>query len=157
MDKQKFKNFQHRRRKRRVRKKVNGGADRPRLTVFRSLRHIYAQLIDDDNSVTLMSVSTLNKEVTDQCKKGTGNMMCTVGIGGKRSGLLKSAEACQTVIVIDGCPVNCAKATMEEAGIPYSKHILLTDLDIKKNKELDLDPEQLREVLSRVEEMLKSI
>ncbi|MBP1909966.1 putative zinc-binding protein [Methanolobus bombayensis] len=87
-------------------------------------------------------------------KKGTGNMMCTVGIGGKRSGLLKSAEACESIIVIDGCPVNCAKATMEEAGIPIGKHILLTDMDIKKNKELDLDPEKVQEVLSKVEEML---
>ncbi|SDG01731.1 Uncharacterized protein, contains metal-binding DGC domain [Methanolobus vulcani] len=87
-------------------------------------------------------------------KKGTGNMMCTVGIGGKRSGLLKSAEACESIIVIDGCPVNCAKATMEEAGIPIGKHILLTDMDIKKNKELDLDPSQVQEFLSKVEEML---
>lgn len=87
-------------------------------------------------------------------KKGTGNMMCTVGIGGKRSGLLKSAEACESIIVIDGCPVNCAKATMEEAGIPIGKHILLTDMDIKKNKELDLDPEKVQEVLSKVEEIL---
>ncbi len=87
-------------------------------------------------------------------KQGVGNMMCTVGIGGKRPGLLKSAEGCESIIVIDGCPVNCAKATMEEAGIPIGKHILLTDLDIKKNKDLDLDPEQVKEVLSKVSELL---
>ncbi|TQD24504.1 zinc-binding protein [Methanolobus vulcani] len=87
-------------------------------------------------------------------KKGTGNMMCTVGVGGKVSGLVKSAEGCESIIVIDGCPLNCAKATMEEAGIPIGKHILLTDMDIKKNKELDLDPAQVQEFLSKVEEML---
>jgi uncharacterized metal-binding protein len=87
-------------------------------------------------------------------KQGVGSMMCTVGIGGKRSGLLKSAEACESIIVIDGCPVNCAKATMEEAGIPIGRHILLTDLDIKKNKDLDIDPAQAAEVLSRVTDML---
>ncbi|WP_319507312.1 putative zinc-binding protein [uncultured Methanolobus sp.] len=87
-------------------------------------------------------------------KQGVGNMMCTVGIGGNRPGLLKSAEGCESIIVIDGCPVNCAKATMEEAGIPIGKHILLTDLDIKKNKDLDLDPEQVKEVLSKVSELL---
>jgi len=81
MDKHKFKNFQHRRRKRRVRKNVTGEADRPRLTVFRSLRHIYAQLVDDDNGVTLMSVSTLNKEVADQCQKGTANVEAAVLVG----------------------------------------------------------------------------
>ena len=87
-------------------------------------------------------------------KQDVGKMMCTVGIGGKRSGLLKSAEGCGSIIVIDGCPVNCAKATMEEAGIPIGKHILLTELDIKKNKDLDLDPQQVKEVLSKVSEML---
>jgi len=81
MDKHKFKNFQHQRRKRRVRKKVVGDADRPRLTVFRSLRHIYAQLIDDDNGATLMSASTLNKEVADQCKKGTANIEAASLVG----------------------------------------------------------------------------
>ena len=41
----------------RVRKKVTGTADRPRLAVFRSLKHIYAQLVDDDRGVTLLGVA----------------------------------------------------------------------------------------------------
>jgi large subunit ribosomal protein L18 len=41
----------------RVRKKVAGTAERPRLAVFRSLKHIYAQLVDDDRGVTLMAVA----------------------------------------------------------------------------------------------------
>ena len=81
MDKRKIKNSQHLRRKRRVRKKVAGDADRPRLTVFRSLRHIYAQLIDDDNQTTLMSASTLHKEVVDQCNKGTANIEAATLVG----------------------------------------------------------------------------
>jgi len=81
MDKHKFKKFQHHRRKRRVRKKVTGEADRPRLTVFRSLRHIYAQLVDDDNGATLMSASTLSKEVADQCNKGTANVEAATLVG----------------------------------------------------------------------------
>ncbi len=46
------------RRKHRVRNRVRGGADRPRLTVFRSHRHIYAQLIDDDQGRTLCASSS---------------------------------------------------------------------------------------------------
>ena len=45
----------------RIRKKVKGNADRPRLAVFRSLNHIYAQIIDDDQGVTLCSASTVEK------------------------------------------------------------------------------------------------
>ena len=45
----------------RVRKKIHGTAACPRLNVFRSLKHIYAQLIDDDNGVTLAAASTAEK------------------------------------------------------------------------------------------------
>lgn len=51
------------RRKQRVRKKVVGSADRPRLAVFRSNRHIYAQVIDDDAGRTIVSASTLADNV----------------------------------------------------------------------------------------------
>ena len=50
-------------RHRRVRGKVNGTADRPRLNVFRSLTNIYAQLIDDSKGHTLVSASTIDKAV----------------------------------------------------------------------------------------------
>ena len=47
----------------RVRKKVSGTPERPRLSVYRSEKNIYAQIIDDINAVTLVSASTLDKEV----------------------------------------------------------------------------------------------
>jgi large subunit ribosomal protein L18 len=47
--------------KRRYRNAVRGSADRPRLSVYRSLRYLYAQVIDDANGVTLVSASTLEK------------------------------------------------------------------------------------------------
>ena len=49
-------------RHKRVRGKINGTAERPRLNVFRSTSNIYAQLIDDEKGVTLASASTLDKE-----------------------------------------------------------------------------------------------
>lgn len=55
----KSKQANKRRRKARVRARISGTVQRPRLTVFRSLKHITAQLIDDDNSRTLMSASAL--------------------------------------------------------------------------------------------------
>jgi len=47
----------------RVRRKLHGTASRPRLNVFRSIEHIYAQVIDDDAGVTLASASTVDKEL----------------------------------------------------------------------------------------------
>jgi len=57
------------RRHARVRKKVSGTPERPRLNVYRSLEHIYAQVIDDTKGHTLVSASTLDKEVVKQLGK----------------------------------------------------------------------------------------
>jgi len=53
----------------RVRRKIHGTAQRPRLNVYRSLKQIYAQLIDDDNGTTLTSASTFEKEVKEKLGK----------------------------------------------------------------------------------------
>ena len=50
-------------RKQRIRKRLLGTAERPRLSVFRTAKHIYAQIIDDEKGITLVTASTLNKEL----------------------------------------------------------------------------------------------
>ena len=80
MNHQKFKNNRRIKRKRRVRKSVTGDSERPRLSVFRSLRHIYAQIIDDDNGVTVVSASTLSKDLADREKSG-GNKDAAILVG----------------------------------------------------------------------------
>lgn len=63
----------------RIRKKVQGTADRPRLSVYRSLNNISVQLIDDHNGVTLVSAGTI--EGRKQGKKQGGNLAAAKGIG----------------------------------------------------------------------------
>jgi large subunit ribosomal protein L18 len=74
------------RRKIRVRKKVRGDGVRPRLAVYRSNQHIYAQIIDDVLGVTLACASTLEKTYTD--KKNSGNRE-----GAKKIGKLVAERA----------------------------------------------------------------
>lgn len=62
MDHQKAKRRQQQRRRFRVRKRIRGTPERPRLSVFRSSKHIYAQIIDDTTGRTLAAASTLGKE-----------------------------------------------------------------------------------------------
>lgn len=64
------KNKARRKRHLRVRKKISGTNERPRLSVFRSAKHIYAQLIDDEKGVTLASASTIDKELSGKLKNG---------------------------------------------------------------------------------------
>ena len=61
------------RRKKRVRKKVRGTPEKPRLSVFRSARHIYAQIIVDDTAHTLVSASSLSKDIRQNLEKLGGN------------------------------------------------------------------------------------
>ena len=66
----------------RIRAKISGTAERPRLSVFRSLDNIFVQLIDDVNGVTLASASTIDKEVKATVKNG-GNKEAAVAVGKK--------------------------------------------------------------------------
>jgi len=58
----------------RVRKKVSGTAERPRLCVYRSLSNIYAQVIDDVAGVTLAEASSISKEVAEEIKTAKGKI-----------------------------------------------------------------------------------
>ncbi len=69
-------------RKKRIRKKISGTPDAPRLSVFRSAKHIYAQVIDDSRGVTIAAASTLEKEVkenTDLAGKNKSEKAAAVG------------------------------------------------------------------------------
>ncbi len=69
MKKLKSRKIARTRRKKRIRKHIHGTAERPRLAVFRSLKHIYAQLIDDTANRTLFSVSDLSPKVKTEIKE----------------------------------------------------------------------------------------
>jgi len=72
---------------RRVRRKLAGTADRPRLAVFRTLNHIYVQAIDDEKGVTLTQASTLDADLR---KSSGGNIAAAKGVGALIADRLKA-------------------------------------------------------------------
>ena len=82
----------------RVRKKITGSPERPRLNVFKSARHIYAQLIDDTTGVTLVSASTLVDEVAEGLSY-TGNIEAAQKVGAAIA--KKALEKEITAVVFD--------------------------------------------------------
>ncbi|EGO65336.1 50S ribosomal protein L18 [Acetonema longum] len=80
MLKKENKNESRQKRHKRVRVTVKGTADRPRLNVFRSLHHIYAQIINDKTGATLVAASTVDKELTASLEHG-GNIAAAKVIG----------------------------------------------------------------------------
>ncbi len=65
----------------RVRRKVAGTAERPRLTIFRSLTNVYCQLIDDATGVTIAAASTLTPEIKGKLGAKRGNVKASVAVG----------------------------------------------------------------------------
>jgi large subunit ribosomal protein L18 len=91
-------------RKERIRKKVTGTTERPRFTVYKSSKHVHAQIIDDSTGHTLVAVSTLSKELKGKAVAGDKKAVA------KQVGLLV-AEKCKTAKI--------EKVVFDRNGFPY--------------------------------------
>ncbi len=65
-------------------------------------------------------------------KDGAGKMYCTAGIGGRVSGIMTTTESAARILVLDGCPLNCAKNSLEQAGFKTFEHLQLAELGMEK-------------------------
>jgi large subunit ribosomal protein L18 len=97
------------RRKKRVRKKIKGTPEVPRLSVFKSSRHIYAQVIDDISSKTLVEASSLSKDLRQQIE----------GMGGNRKGAAMIGEQIAKKALKKGI----AKVVFDRSGFLYHGRI----------------------------------
>jgi large subunit ribosomal protein L18 len=102
-------------RKQRIRKKLSGSTERPRLTVYKSLKHIYAQVVDDTTGKTLAFASTLSKELKGKAADGDKKAEA------KRVGQLiaqkaKAAQVEQVVFDRNGFPYHGRIAAVADAA-----------------------------------------
>jgi uncharacterized metal-binding protein len=65
-------------------------------------------------------------------REGVAQMSCLAGIGGRVKSLLSTAEKAERILVVDGCPLNCARHTLELAGFKEFDHLELHKLGIRK-------------------------
>ena len=70
-------------------------------------------------------------------QEGMGRFFCLAGIGAHVSGMVESTKAGKILVAIDGCPVACAKKTLEHAGFNIDEYVQVTDLGIEKNHNLN--------------------
>ena len=67
-------------------------------------------------------------------KDGAGKMFCLAGIGGRVPGILATTQSAARILAIDGCPLNCVKNGLEQAGFKQYEHLQLLDLGMEKGK-----------------------
>jgi large subunit ribosomal protein L18 len=96
-----------------IRKKVIGTANRPRLSVFRSLNNIYAQLIDDSKGVTLASASDIKTKPAGKAKKGEG----------ERSAKIASAYEVGKAIALQAAAKKIEEVVYDRGGFQYHGRI----------------------------------
>lgn len=89
------------RRKLRVRKKIKGFAERPRLSVFRSGKHIYAQIFNDDEAITVAAASSVEKDFSDA--KHGGNCAAAEKVGKLLAQRAKEKGISKVVFDRNGC------------------------------------------------------
>ena len=80
--------------------------------------------------------------------EGVGKMACLAKIGGQIPGFVDSTKAAERILAIDGCPVDCAKKSLEGAGINSFVHVRVTDLGLKKGSS-PVTPESIALVADR--------
>lgn len=111
------------RRRLRIRKKVLGTAQRPRLCVYKSLKHLYVQAVDDTTGRTLAAVTTNTKAAKDGGKKSFANIAMAKTIGQAIGGKLKEAGVTQVVFDRSGYPyhgiVKAIAESAREAGLKF--------------------------------------
>lgn len=98
-------------------------------------------------------------EIADQAvrlasKNGVGKMFCLAGIGGKVSGIVKSTEAAAKIVAVDGCPLNCARKTLEEAGFTNFAHIQLGEMGFAKGQS-PVTNQALENVADKIKDALR--
>ena len=91
-----------------------------------------------------------NQAAVELTREGFAKMFCLAGIGGQLSGFVQSAKDVPQMVAIDGCPVGCAKAILEQANVPLKNYMVVTELGIEKNKDFKLKEEDIRKVKEAV-------
>jgi uncharacterized metal-binding protein len=96
-----------------------------------------------------------NETVKRLASQGVGGMYCLAGIGGHIGGFAEATRDVKNVVAIDGCPVQCARKTLEHADCPVAVHVVVTELGIEKSSDFHLDDIDIVKVENAVKEKMK--
>lgn len=85
--------------------------------------------------------------------RGIAKMFCLAGVGGRVPAIMQTTAAASKVLAIDGCPLDCAKQTLQQAGITGFVHLRLNDMGMEKGKS-PASEDRIQAVVDRATTML---
>jgi len=95
-----------------------------------------------------------NQAAIELTQEGFGKVFCLAGIGGQLSGFVQPARDVPVMVAVDGCPVGCAKAILENAQVPLKHYMMITEEGIEKNKNFNLERADIEQVKSAIRRMV---
>lgn len=90
-------------------------------------------------------------------RNNVAEMSCIVGLGGNVKKLVKTAQSGRKMVVIDGCPLACAKACLDNHSLKADLHVELSKVGVKKKQHEDFDKAQADELLVALENQIKQL
>ena len=98
-------------------------------------------------------------EISDRAARelmlaGVGTMFCLAGLGADIQGMVQTARDADLNLVIDGCPMECARKVFDRHGITNCRYVKVTDLGIEKVKGVRCTQEQVDKVVAKAKEIL---
>jgi len=94
-----------------------------------------------------------DKAARTMSQEGVGKMFCLAGIGGRVDGIMKTTRSADKILAIDGCPMNCTKQCLEQAGFNSFAHLQVADLGLEKGKS-QVKSENIWKVVLKAREIL---
>ncbi len=88
---------------------------------------------------------------------GEGIMFCLAGLGADIQGMIQTAKDADMNIVVDGCPMDCAKKIFDKAGVTNYRQFKVTDMGIEKVKGVRAEQEQIEAVIEVARQMIAEV
>ena len=96
-----------------------------------------------------------NQAAVQLTEGGTGKMFCLAGIGAHLETIIEATKTAKIIVAVDGCSAECAKKTLEHAGIDVTDHIDVTKEGVAKNYSLKLSQSDIQLIVQRIKQGLK--
>jgi uncharacterized metal-binding protein len=97
-----------------------------------------------------------NSAALEITKEGKAKMYCLAGLGGHIPGIIEAAKQAKKIIVVDGCPISCAKKMVEHVGLEVNHYIIVTEEGIEKTPgKFDITNDEVAKIKNLIEQYIE--